>query len=333
MSEPADHPPNVQPVRGRKVSVVISTFQRASRLPALIAALEGQTLPYEDFDVIIADNASPDETPKVLAELVRTSRINLRAVRRAVNRGPGPARNLAWRLSEAPVIAFTDDDCLPTPTWLEAGLERLANSSVGIVQGCTLPDPTTAIERWAVTQRIERFTYRYETCNIFYRTEVLREVGGFDEGLPALGPNPPWGEDTVLGWTARRMGVGSTFEPHAVVHHAVVYPGAGYYRRWASQHGGWATLVKRFPEMREEVLWLHLFTKRRHAALIGAFAGLAAGALWPPAFALVIPYAWHQRPRSFQKEELVDHLLGTAFDAAVLAGLLRGSVRERTIVL
>jgi hypothetical protein len=127
--------------------------------------------------------------------------------------------------------------------------------------------------------------------------------------------------------------VEAAFEANAVVHHAVAYPGAGYYRRWASQHGGWATLVKRFPEMRQEVLWLNVFTKRRHAALIGAAAGVAAGALWPPAFALAVPYAWYQRPRSLRRDEIVDRLLGTAFDCAVVTGLLRGSVRERTLVL
>jgi glycosyltransferase involved in cell wall biosynthesis len=299
----------------------------------LIEALERQTLPRDEFNVVIANNASPDDTASVLAELTERSPLDLRVVRTEVNRGPGPARNLAWRASDAPVVAFTDDDCLPAPGWLEAGLARLASSDAGIVQGRTLPDPKAAIERWAVTQRIESFTHRYETCNIFYRMSVLTEAGGFDEGLPALGDNPPWGEDTILGWTARRMGVEAVFEPEAVVYHAVAYPGAPYYRRWASQHGGWATMIKRFPEMREELLWMRVFTKRRHAALLGAAAGVAAGVFWPPAFALTIPYLWHQRPHSLHKEELLDHVLGTAFDAAVVAGLVKGSVRERTIVL
>jgi glycosyltransferase involved in cell wall biosynthesis len=316
-----------------KVSVAVSTYRRAALLPRLIEALEKQTLPLDEFDVVIANNASPDDTEAVLARLVEQSPLQLRVVRTEINHGPGPARNLAWRASTAPVIAFTDDDCLPAPGWLEAGLARLESSQAGIVQGRTLPDPNATLERWAVTQRIEEFSQLYETCNIFYRTSVLEDAGGFDESLPSLGENPPWGEDTILGWTARRMGVEAVFEPDAIVYHSVGYPGATYYRRWASQHGGWATMIKRFPEMREEVLWMRVFTKRRHAALLGAAAGIAAGVFWPPAFALVLPYAWHQRPRSLNREELLDHLLGTAFDAAVVAGLVRGSVKERTIVL
>jgi glycosyltransferase involved in cell wall biosynthesis len=310
-----------------KVSVVVATFNRAARVPELIAALEAQTLPHEEFDVIVVDDASSDETADVLAGLAANARINLRVIRCERNRGPAVARNLGWRRSAAPVIAFTDDDCRPTPRWLEAALERLGRDPAGILQGRTVPDPGKPLERWAKTVQIESFSNRYETCNVFYRTEVLREVGGFDEDMPFFG------EDTVLGWTARRLGVGSAFESEAVVHHAITYPGARYYRQWASQHGNWATLIRRFPEMRGEVLWLHLFTKRRHAALLGAVAGLAAGGFWTPAFALVLPYAWVQRPRSMHRDEFVDHLLGTAFDSAVVAGLLRGSVRERTLVL
>jgi glycosyltransferase involved in cell wall biosynthesis len=310
----------------KRVSVVIPTFERAARLPGLIAALEAQTLPREDFDVIIADDASSDDTPRVLEELKARTGIDLRIVRNPTNRGPGAARNLAWRQSDAPVIAFTDDDCLPAPGWLAAGLAWL-DGTPDVVQGRTVPDPSTPIGRWAVTQTIEAFTDRYETCNIFYRTEVLKRLGGFDEDMPFFG------EDTVLGWSALRLGVVADFAPDALVHHAVIHPGVAYHWRWAQQHGNWATLIRRFPERRREVLWGGLFTKRRHAALVGAVTGLAAGAVWRPALALTIPYLWYRRPRSLHRYEIIDHLWGTAFDAAVVTGLLRGSIRERTLVL
>ena len=117
------------------------------------------------------------------------------------------------------------------------------------------------------------------------------------------------------------------------MHHAVTHPGVGYYRRWATQHGNWATVIRRFPEMRREVLWLRVFTKRRHAALVGAVVGIAAGTVWRPAFALAIPYAMVLRPRSLERDEIVDRLLGAVFDTAVVTGLLRGSLREKTLVL
>jgi glycosyltransferase involved in cell wall biosynthesis len=314
--------------RQPKVTVVVATYNRASHLPGLVRALEAQTLPHSDFDFVIVDDASPDATRETLAELVAGTDLDIRVVTNETNRGPAVARNRGWRLSDAPVVAFTDDDCRPTPRWLEAGIEQLADPAIGVVQGRTIPDPSEPMQPWAKSVQIEEFSNRFETCNIFYRTDVLRDADGFDEHMPFFG------EDTVLGWTTKRNGVRSAFAPDALVHHAVTYPGKRYFLLWASQHGNWATLIRRFPEMRHEVLWLNLFTKKRHAAVIGAAAGIAAGVLWPPAFALAIPYVWHQRPRSLERSELVDHfLLGSAFDVAVVAGLLRGSVRERTLVL
>lgn len=314
--------------REPKVSVVVATYNRSAQLPHLVRALEAQTLPRADFDVVIVDDASPDGTAQMLAELKAATDLDIRIVTNETNRGPAVARNRGWRLSDAPIVAFTDDDCRPTPRWLEAGLEQLADPRIGVVQGRTIPDPSVPMEPWAKSVEIEEFSNRFETCNIFYRTDVLREADGFDEAMPFFG------EDTVLGWTAKRNGIRSAFAPDAVVHHAVTYPGRRYFLLWASQHGNWATLVKRFPEMRHEVLWMNLFTKKRHAALIGAAAGIAAGVVWPPAFVLAVPYVWRQLPRSLERSELVDHfLLGTAFDVAVVAGLVRGSVRERTLVL
>ncbi|TMK81683.1 MAG: glycosyltransferase family 2 protein [Actinobacteria bacterium] len=115
-----------------RVSVVIPTFERAARLPGLVAALEAQSIPLGDFEVIVADDGSRDETQAVLADLAARTRLALRVVRNATNSGPGRARNLAWRSSDAPIIAFTDDDCLPDPGWLEAGLGFLEDTSVGI---------------------------------------------------------------------------------------------------------------------------------------------------------------------------------------------------------
>jgi len=292
----------------------------------LIAALEAQNLPRDQFDVVIADDASQDDTPVVLKELASKTTLNLRVVTNERNGGPGIARNLAWKTSEAPVIAFTDDDCVPGPRWLEAGLTALEEGRLDIVQGRTLPDPTASRKPWDVTQEITAFNKRFETCNIFYRTEVLRDLGGFDEAFPFFG------EDTVLGWSALRVGAKADFAPEAVVYHSVIYPDARYHLRWAMMHGNWATLIRRFPEMRKETLFLGLFIKKRHAAFIAAVAGSLLGIRWRPALALAIPYLVHQAPRSLEDLKYRT-VLGTAFDAAVIAGLVKGSARERTLVL
>src|SRR5207253_637370 len=90
-----------------RAAVVVSTFNRAHYLPELIACLDAQTL--RDFEVVIVDNGSTDETPT----------LGLATLRLDVNRGPGGGRNAGVAASSAPIIVITDDDCLPSPTWLE----------------------------------------------------------------------------------------------------------------------------------------------------------------------------------------------------------------------
>ena len=310
-----------------RVSVVVPTYQRASRLPALVAGLEAQTLPRGEFEVFIVDNASTDSTAAVLAELAERTTMTLRALRIERNRGPAPARNAGWRNSSAPIVAFIDDDNVPSPGWLEAGLAAFDDERVGVVQGRTLPDPSEPLRPFHVSQRIDEFTNLYETCNIFYRRNVLEAVGGFDESFGFFG------EDTVPGWSARRLGVVVRFAADALAHHAVTYPGVRWHLRWAMHHGKWAGMIRRFPEMRREMLFLRVFTKRRHAALLGALAGIAAGTQWWPAYALAVPYLWKSRPDSLHPRDVAGKILGAGFDLTVLTSLVIGSLRERTLVL
>src|SRR5438445_4508090 len=126
-----------------RLAVVVATFNRAGFLPDLVAALEAQTLDPTAFEVVIADNGSVDDTPEVLARLTAGTSMRLRAIRIDVNRGPAPARNAAAAHSRAPLLVFTDDDCLPTPGWL-AAVERSFAAGADVVQGSTRPGPEGA---------------------------------------------------------------------------------------------------------------------------------------------------------------------------------------------
>ena len=106
------------------VTVVAATHNRADRLAALLDALRAQTLGTERFDVVVVDDTSGDDTADVLAAAQARGDLALTVLRHATGRGPAAARNAGWRAARAPVIAFTDDDCRPSPSGCRRGWRR-----------------------------------------------------------------------------------------------------------------------------------------------------------------------------------------------------------------
>jgi glycosyltransferase involved in cell wall biosynthesis len=313
-----------------RVSVVVPTYNRPDQLGAALAALERQTLPAHEFEVIVVDNGSAaDDTDRVIARVLENGVLQLRAVRNDHTRGPAGGRNDGWRIARAPIVAFTDDDCEPTPEWLAEALAVAAGVPGAIVQGPTMPNPADA-ERLGVFSRsvtVSRLGPSYETCNIFYPRAVLERLGGFDETFGDV----PAGEDTDLAWRAIESGVQTAFAPAALVLHAV---------HELDLHG----------MLREATRWTE--TPRVLARHPGARALLSRGVFWN---------GWHYclcrsavalaLPRPIRRALLTHHAMQLAararaagsgpwmaplllaYDAVETAALVRGSLRYRTLVL
>jgi glycosyltransferase involved in cell wall biosynthesis len=104
----------------RLVSVVVPTYERPERLARLLDGLRRQTLAADAFEVIVVDDGSGLATSELLAREGLRGGLRLRTPRHEHNQGPSAGRNTGWRIAEAPLVAFTDDDCVPTPAWLES---------------------------------------------------------------------------------------------------------------------------------------------------------------------------------------------------------------------
>jgi glycosyltransferase involved in cell wall biosynthesis len=91
------------------VTVVIPCFRAAATIGRAIASVATQS--WRPAEVIIVDDASDDETPKVLKELQHQHDPEwLRVIRLPVNSGPGAARNVGWDAATEQYIAFLDAD-------------------------------------------------------------------------------------------------------------------------------------------------------------------------------------------------------------------------------
>src|ERR671939_157896 len=108
-----------------RASGVVTTFGRPESLSRCLAALCEQAFDPTDYEVIVADDAASDEARRVVtcwAERAVVRGLALRYVPVTGAHGPAAARNAGWRAAHGPIIAFTDDDCVPTPDWLAAGV-------------------------------------------------------------------------------------------------------------------------------------------------------------------------------------------------------------------
>ena len=99
-----------------RVSVVIATHNRADLLPKAVESILGQT--FQDFEIIIVDDASADETPSVIGRLeAQDGRI--RSLRSEENVGAGVARNLGFAIARGEFVAVLDDDDRSEPNRLD----------------------------------------------------------------------------------------------------------------------------------------------------------------------------------------------------------------------
>ena len=194
-----------------RVSVVIPVKDGAGSLPALLGALDAQTLPRDDFEVIVVDNASTDGT----GDVARAA--GARVVEEPVaNRSR--ARNAGVAAARTGLIAFTDGDCAPEPGWLEAllGCADRAELVAGEIVTTTAPQPNP-VERFEVIWRFGQEHWVKEgwaaTANLLVRRDAFDAIGGFDATWRHIG------EDVDLCFRARAAGYGLAFCGEAVVRH------------------------------------------------------------------------------------------------------------------
>ena len=112
------------------VSVLVPARNAAEDLPRLFAALRNQTLSEDRYEVIVVDDCSTDSTREVVRGAERVRLVELQEAT-----GPSTARNAAVEAARASLLAFTDADCRPEPTWLEHGIASLERDELEIVAG------------------------------------------------------------------------------------------------------------------------------------------------------------------------------------------------------
>src|SRR5690349_9015958 len=119
-----------------KVSVVVATLNRPQLLDRCLSALFNQSVPLPEYEVVVVDDGPHAATKAVADEWGRhCPSFSVRYLTSSETHGPAAARNVGWRMAQGPLIAFTDDDCIPDSEWLWAGLKALSDARVGAASG------------------------------------------------------------------------------------------------------------------------------------------------------------------------------------------------------
>ncbi len=203
------------------ISVIVPTYNRARVLQDCLKALDEQTLAASDMEVIVADDGSTDDTPKLLGEI--TTNYQLRSIRQQ-NEGPATARNRAIELARAPLLLMLNDDAILDVGTVAGHLDhyrQTLNAHRAMVGPCRIHEPAGAKD---VAPTLDRFHLLlpqnhhdvvtpckftdFVTANLSVSKQAVDEIGGYDTEFPY-----PAGEDIDLGYKLTRRGLQLHFDP------------------------------------------------------------------------------------------------------------------------
>lgn len=203
------------------ISIVVPTYNRPRQLLRCLRALDALDYPHDQFEVIVVDDGGSYSLAEIIAAF--SSRLSLRCVVQQ-NQGPAVARNVGARLANGRFLAFTDDDCAPSATWLRHLASQLMAEPQKMVGGYT----KNALHRnpFSITsQLLIDFLYhhynqtesraRFFTSNNFaVAADLFWQIGGFDETMPLAA-----GEDRELCDRWLDNGLNMIYLPRAVIYH------------------------------------------------------------------------------------------------------------------
>jgi glycosyltransferase involved in cell wall biosynthesis len=205
----------------RLATVVVPAHKFDDRLLALLHALDQQVGDGSQLPVVVSDDAAREPLGPRL-EAVRFPNLQLSVVRSDVNGGPGAARNRALGHVRTPWVAFLDSDELPRDGWL-ARVEEIAGErdAPDAVKGMldVGDDRPTPFSHYAETTVVAGDVALAVAGNVVFRSDVLREVGGFDERFYDPAQKLHFREDSELFFRLEARGKRIVFDPLLRAHH------------------------------------------------------------------------------------------------------------------
>lgn len=213
MGEVFGHSPSQLLEKTPRVSVVVCSYNGGATLDECLRSL--LALDYPDFEVVLVDDGSTDDTRAIAARFP-----TVRAIHQS-NQGLSAARNVGLDAASGDIVAYTDSDCFADAHWLTHLVHQLQGCGAAGVGGPNLsPDdgwvaacvaaspgqPTHVLESDQSAEHVPG-------CNMAFHRAALLAVNGFAAQYRKAG------DDVDLCWRLEDMGCWISFAPGAFVWH------------------------------------------------------------------------------------------------------------------
>jgi cellulose synthase/poly-beta-1,6-N-acetylglucosamine synthase-like glycosyltransferase len=198
------------------VSIIVPTFNGASRIDNCLDALLKQHAVEQDVEMLVVNDGSTDNTADVV-----TRYSGIRLISQA-NAGPAAARNRGASEARGTIILFTDDDCVPMPNWLDAMTKPFDDPAVVGAKGVYRTHQKSLVARFVQIEYEDRYRMMadldsidfIDTYSAAFRRDRFLEMTGYDTSFPVA-----CAEDVELSYRMSARGWKMKFVPTAIVYH------------------------------------------------------------------------------------------------------------------
>ena len=219
------------------LSIIICSYNRASYISDALTSLYCQSAGLYEFEVIIVDNNSTDNTKEVYAQWRQTNTNGQFTFISETKQGASFARNMGATIAKGEWVCFMDDDAVATPNYVENILKHIQNKpdAVGF-GGRIIPKYIPAEPKWMsyyVSSLVGNFDYAPIACafengkyplesNMIVKKTVYDQIGGFNVNLPGVvGTLRIGGEGKELFYKILALGHKIYYDPSICIHHVV----------------------------------------------------------------------------------------------------------------
>lgn len=199
------------------ISVIIPAYNAAKTIDNCLRALLNQTVSRSEYEIIVIDDGSTDDTPQIVGSYKDITLI------RQENQGPAVARNQGAKQASGDIILFTDSDCTPVADWIEKMIAPFnRDESIAGVKGVYRTDQKELVARFVQLEYEDKYDVmkkqKYidfiDTYSAGFRREAFCAIGGYDTSFPVA-----CAEDVEMSFRLANAGYKMIMVPDAVVYH------------------------------------------------------------------------------------------------------------------